>query len=245
MYYYIFEQTKTYSERNQQNRIKDIIGMLGIAGEITTVSPARTIEELANMGMAKGYSTIIAVGSDKLINKVASLIQGTDFVLGIVPINASDFIHELIRTYDIKEACESLRFRYVQNRDIAMIEPNKYFLTEATIFSPKPMLAKIDLDQASLQATFTKMAISRDLHLAIEDKSKSPGSVIRSLYWFLGKKTKDIHPSVFSSKRIKIDTSQPAPLIVSDEILAKTPLVAKLKPKALKLITVRGKMEGK
>jgi diacylglycerol kinase family enzyme len=94
MYYYIFESAKNTSQKNLHEKIKDYLGFLGIAGETMTVSPARSVEELTQMGIEKKYSTIVAVGGDVLINKIASLIQGTEIVLGIIPIEASEQINK-------------------------------------------------------------------------------------------------------------------------------------------------------
>ena len=68
MYYYIMDSPKNISEKRTQEKIKNILGLLGITGETVTVTPARSIEELTNMGLAKKYSTIVAVGGDRWYN---------------------------------------------------------------------------------------------------------------------------------------------------------------------------------
>lgn len=245
MYYYIMDAPKNIGQKRQQEKIKDMLGFLGIAGETVTISPARTVEELTNMGLVKKYSTIVAIGGDRLINKIASMLQEKEQVLGIIPMDTSEIIHDLIGTNDIKIACESLRFRKVKNIDLAYIEPNKYFLTKINIASDKPLNCHIEVDTCEFKATATDISLNPNLTLTMEDKSLDASSVSHAWNWLIGKKTPASYLSIFKGKRIKIDTAQSLPVFVDSEIIAKTPIVARIKPKVLKIINSRDRMEEK
>ena len=124
-----------------QEKVKDTLGDLGIAGETVFPSPARTIEELASLGILKGYSTIVAVGSEKIVNKIVTALinqkSNKDTVLGVIPEDYTSKIAKRIGVSDYKEACQALKYRKLETVDACCIEPNKYFMTEAVIDSVK------------------------------------------------------------------------------------------------------------
>jgi len=239
------DSPKDSGQKREQEKIKDALGFLGIAGETVTVSPARTIEELTNMGLAKKYSTIVAVGGDRLVNKIAAMLQEKDHVLGVIPVNASAEICNLIGTSDIKTACENLRFRKVKNVDLSYIEPNKYFLTNINIISNKPLNCQIEIDSCEFKATATNIVLEPNLTLHLQDESLSGGTFKKAINWIFGKKSQDNNTSIFKGKRIKIDTSESLPVLIDGEVIAKTPIVARVKPKVLKIIAGRDKMDLK
>ncbi len=241
MYYYIMDSPKDAAEKKAQEKIKDYLGLLGIAGETVLVSPARSAEELTNMGLEKKYSTIVAVGGDRLVNKIASLIQGTDIVLGVIPINASPIIQNIIGTNDIKQACENLRFRKLKEVNLAHIEPNKYYLTDALIINEKPFNTQITIDDFYFEAQATEINVDANLNLVIQDEATNNG-FMKKLFGFLGGKETQKNISSFHGKKIRINTSELLPVIVDGEIVAKTPIAVKIKQKALKIIIARDKI---
>lgn len=253
MYYYIFEQPKNRAATKTQEYVRDLLGVNSISGEYVTVSPARTTEELVEMGLDKNHSTIVAVGSDRHINRVAAKLHSNKkCVLGIIPINASFLILQLIglEKEDFKEACLILKYRKIKEINMGFIEPNKYFLTQAEIQSPKSTLANItvinsDFDSYQSDISMTEIIISRNLFVFITDKNLGPKFWEKSWNWLVGKKIPDIESSMLRGKKIKIATSAPIPVIIDNEIVAKTPIVASLQSKALKIIAkpVRMKKE--
>ncbi len=243
MYYYIFESAKNSSQKGLQEKIKDYLGFLGIAGETVTVSPARSVEELTQMGLDKKYSTIVAVGGDVLINKVASLIQGTETVLGIIPIDASELISKKIGAYEYKSACENLRYRRTKLLDLAFIEPNKYFLTSANIVTNKATPCTIEIDDCRISTNFTQIAISSNLTLMIMDETQDDSLFTKTLNWLAGRETPQSNISILKGKKIKIHTTESLPVLINDEVVAKTPISVRTKFRALKIIVERDKIE--
>src|SRR3989304_6363352 len=120
---------------------KDLSGDLGIAGEAVSPSAARTIEELTHLGVVKGYSTIVACGSEMLVNKVITVLatekMAKETVLGIIPDDFNSLLAERLGLKDIFSACNALKYRKLETINLCLIEPNKYFLTEAIIESPR------------------------------------------------------------------------------------------------------------
>lgn len=242
MYYYLMEQPKTKYMIRTQEIIRDTLRDFGITGETVTVSPARTTEELVEMGLSKKYSTIVAVGSDKHINKIATYLQYSKCALGIIPISASMLIHQLIGTSDIKEACEILKYRKLKDVSLGLIEPNKYFITQIELQSFKPIETKITIMCTQTEGYYTttpitELVVSRNLFVLLTDKTKGKGLFHSTLSWLSGKKKPDNEPSVLRGRRVKIETAEPHPITMDGEIVAKTPIVVSIRPRVLKVIT--------
>ena len=238
-----------------QEKIKNTLGDLGIAGETVTPTPARTIEELTHLGIVKGYSTIVAVGSEKLVNTVATAIidhkETSDVVLGVVPEDISSLIAKKIGISDgvsnSKNACQTLKFRKLSTFDVALIEPNHYFITEAVIESSKTVQAYLSTPQIKALVSFNKITIRPGLEIEIHDNSgKNNGG--RFFHWLLGdkKEEKNIYFSYLTTKKTKIETINTVlSAKVENEVIAKTPIVCQTKPKALKIIVTRDTIETK
>jgi diacylglycerol kinase family enzyme len=236
------------AKSNWQEKVKDTLGDLGIAGETVFPSPARTIEELAALGIMKGYSTIVAVGSEKIVNKIVTALinqkASSDTVLGVVPENYDSKIAKRLGINDYKEACQALKFRKLQTFDACCIEPNKYFMTEATIETDKSEDAYLTLDQIQVGAKFSKITIKPGLKIEINDSSiKKPTSIKNLFNVFIGRKpelTTDIYSSFFHTDKVQIETPDAALSIkVDGEIIAKTPVLCRHESNILKIIVAR------
>lgn len=228
-----------------QEKIKNTLGDLGIAGETVTPTPARTIEELTHLGIIKGYSTIVAVGSEKLVNTVATTIidhkDATDVVLGVVPEDSSSLIAKKINVTDEKNACQALKFRKLNTFDVALIEPNHYFITETVIDSPKNSQAYLSTPEIKALVSFNKIVIRPGLEIEVHDNSEG-GKSGHFFKWLLGskKEEKNIYFSYFQAKKMKLEAINTIlSAKVENEVIAKTPIVCKTCPKALKIIVAR------
>jgi len=238
MYYYILESPANRATRQTYQKLRDILTNLGIAGEMVAASPARTPEELTAMGIEKGYSTIVAVGGDHHINQVATSIMDRA-VLGIVPINATRQVTELIGLTDIRTAAETLKHRRLMTVPTVYIEPDLLLFLNAEIIPPK--LAKISLvvdNRVRAFAYFNRAVVNRSLEIMIESTHltepkkvlglfKTGGSVVRS-------------ESLFHGKSVTLRTDPELPLLVAGRQIGKTPANLRLLPESLKLITRRG-----
>jgi diacylglycerol kinase family enzyme len=234
-----------------QEKVKSILGDLGIAGETVTPTPARTIEELTNLGIIKGYSTIVAVGSQNLVNKIITVMlkekQPKEIVLGIIPLNYDSLLAQKIGAKNINEACETLKFRRLKTVDVGYIEPDQYFITEALLESSRSMECYLTLDTLQAGLPFNKIIIKPGLQIFIYDNSSNVRPKTGILNWFrLKKETVDIGSSFFKTKKIKIHTIKHAlPVKVDDEIVAKTPIICHNRSRVLKIIVSRDKIESK
>lgn len=244
MYYYIMETAG--KKESELEKIKDILGDLGIAGETVSPSPARTIEELASLGIVKGYSTIVAVGSERIVNKVVTaLINQTinkEVALGVIPDNFSSNLSKQIGVENQKDACVALKLRKLQTIDACEVAPNKYFLTEATIEVNRGTDVYMTLDSTQAGMPFRRITIKPGLQIEVEDWGEKSSFFFKLINKILKKpvETKDIFSSFFKTNTVRFDGPNGTLSLKADgEIIAKTPIVCRNLPKALKIITRR------
>ncbi|HLB95837.1 MAG TPA: hypothetical protein VJK26_02975 [Patescibacteria group bacterium] len=246
MYYYIFEPSKAkFSKR--EDKIKDILGDLGIAGEAVSPSAARTIEELTHLGVVKGYSTIVACGSEMLVNKVITVLatekMAKETVLGIIPDDFNSLLAERLGLKDIFSACNALKYRKLETINLCLIEPNKYFLTEAIIESPRNQEIFFSVEKLQGRALVSKITIHPGLAISFYDQTLEGKTSQKFTRWLFGRKEKDIYSSSFSTKRIRFESEEAnLPVKVSGEIVAKTPVTLSNRQRILKIIVARDRI---
>lgn len=250
MYYYIIEPSRGKIGIRYQEKVKDILGDLGIAGETVSPSAARSIEELTHLGAVKGYSTIVAVGSESLINKVITVLAtekiAKEAVLGAIPDDFTSTIARRIGVNDLYSACNALKFRKLETINLCLIEPNKYFLTEAIIESFRNKEVFFSMETIKGKAWARKVVIRPGLEIKLYDQSLEGGLVKKFLNWLFGKKEKDIYTSSFVTKRIRFESERENLAIkVSGEIVAKTPATFSNRPRLLKMIVARDRIKEK
>lgn len=243
MYYYIMEP-KSGKLASRQEKIKDILGNLGIAGETVSPSAARTIEELTHLGVVKGYSTIVAIGTESLVNKIITALalekEAPDVVLGVIPDDFASPVAKMIGITDLHQACESLKSRKLTAIDLCLIEPNKYFITEATIDNPRNSEVFFTIEKIQGSALTDHISIKPGMEINMHDKNLEGSSPIRFYNWLFGKKREDIFSSYFKAKRLRIELENyNLSIKVSGETVAKTPATFHNRAKLLKIIVAR------
>lgn len=243
MYYYVVDPPKPFQAGRVAQKIQEIIAPLGISGEVAIASPARSAEELAYMGIDKGYSTMVAVGGDDLINTLATIIMNDakeSTALGVIPFGASTFITNLINVGNgnIRAAGEVLKQRNLLPVDLVHISPKRYMLSDAYIVAPKPMRFSLDIDQSckvEVDATFAH--ITNELVFTVGTQEKSGG-----FFSFLRNSAPEFPISTFHGRQIRCVTSEPLSVNLAGTVAAKTPTTFTKIPYALKLITARVKI---
>jgi len=238
MYYYVLESPSSRSVRQTYQKLRDILTNLGIAGEMVTASPARTPTELTQMGISKGYSTIVAVGADDHIDEVAIASLGKA-VLGIIPIDASNEVTQLIGASDIRSAADTLKRRRLTTHPVAVIEPDSAFFLTAHISPPK--LAKVSMvldNKVRVHSYFNSLSVDRGLNVVLKSQHVTEKKKVLGL--FGGGSETLTSESNFHAKQLRIVTEPSLPLIVGGTKVAETPLDLRLLQESLKLITKRG-----
>lgn len=265
MYYYIFEPTKNPKEIKIQDEVKVKLQTLGIVGECVTLSLAEEPRDLARVGLRKNYSTIVACGSDRLINEVGSGLIESGAVLGAIPLEEESSFNKILGTKNYLEACDILPQRKVLNIDSGLINSTKIFITEVIIkpkkeltlsesgliivnfdgnFQAETKLCSIVVSNVGVEEKDTakthKLLTDDHLDVFIPDQIKETGGFFSRLF---GKKEEaEAAPgggSIFHPRRISIESRKKLITLLSDKIIERGNLVIESYPLSLKIIIKR------
>jgi diacylglycerol kinase family enzyme len=244
MYYYIIDPPQGAAHPKLAQRLQELITPAGISGEIAIANPARSAEELAYMGIDKGYTTIVAVGGEELVNTIATILINESrekIALGIVPIQAGPLIPHMIgvANNDLRTAVEVIKQRHLDLVDVVQIAAKRYMMTEATILAPRVLKINLDIDQrlkAETEADFAHL--SHDLVLTLQ--TLEPQGFLKKTLSIIGvKDNQQLNVSQFHGKQIRLVAHEPLPVLIAGQVVAKTPTTFTKIPGALKLITAR------
>lgn len=250
MYYYVIDPPNPAKIPRVAARLQELITPLGISGEISIASPARSAEELTYIGVDKGYTTIVGVGGEELINTICTIVINESrerIAVGIIPIDAGRVVPALIgvASNDLAGGAKVIKQRHLELIDLVHIAPKQYMISEAEIVTPRKMPLTLDVDQqlkAELEADY--LHISHDLVVTLHT-NPSAGGWQRTLGW-LGVKTKEEKlSSQFHGKQIRLTAHEPLPILIAGRVVAKTPTTFTRVPAALKLITIRATVTAK
>lgn len=135
MYYYIINPASGGGKINKiQDKLKDRLKELGIAGEFAKSTGPGDIARLTKMAIARNYKTIVAVGGDGTINEIINAASDSDsnVALGIIPLGSSNELANMLGITDWQTACNILAARKVEEVDLGLIN-DKLFVTAASI----------------------------------------------------------------------------------------------------------------
>jgi diacylglycerol kinase family enzyme len=227
-------------------RIRELAREYSIAGEISQASPARSATDLVRIAIEKNYTTIIAIGNDTHINKVASAILNFrpqfPVALGIVCTDPESILAEKWFFKTPEEACETLKYRKLEKFTVGFIEPNHHFLSSARIECRRPTRIVLEVDHWRAEAIVDRVEISNNLYILLERFYKESSGVKSAFNWLLGKEAINADQSVFKGKVIRITSQSPLSVYIGDEPVTETPVNILRKINVLNIITKRAKV---
>jgi diacylglycerol kinase family enzyme len=236
LYYYILDYVQNPKFTNFQKKLKQILTNLNIAGEMAASSPARSAEEVAQLALERGYSTIVAVGGDLLVNKIASVLAESPAALGVIPYNLSPELGSLFCSLDLKTACLGLKKRKTALTDLGVILPNKYFLSDLVIKAEKPFQTILEIDNSyALESSIYHLQVGRDLRSSFITLSQKKHS-----RWWQRRQIPESNITKFQSlERLNVSTASPISVTVAGFELIKTPVKVTTAKEVLKIIVNR------
>lgn len=251
MYYYIFD-VKRCRKKSQIDLIKNQLTSFGISGEFSYIAPNQSAEALTESALSKGYNTIVAVGSDDLVNSVANALVGRKEVLGILPLSASDELCSLIGCRDWQDAAEVLRFRRIKDINIGKIANGKHFLTTLYLDITSPMEVTVEFKSFLLQSRVKNLMISNyhpeiqkkfsdHLDIVIESVKNTPSGLFNRLNRLIksSPEKKGENITFTRAKSVRVFTKTPCPLVSGDKIIAKTPQLIESSDETIRIIVAK------
>jgi len=249
MYYYIFDVRKC-KNRRQIETIKDRLTDLGISGEFVVPDRIRPARDLAEQGVFKGYTTIVAIGADDLINDVASVMLSKQQVFGVIPLNASENIHRIIGASSWEEAAINLRYRKVTDTRVGIINQQNVFFSYCELDLDRPASVTVEFENFVFQAKANELFVANQFpnfakkypnQLDVIMKSVDPKS---TTFWGRFRKMivgnsikKDIDLTLIRSDGLRIFSPRQIQIRVDGRVAAKTPATFGISQKTIRLIT--------
>lgn len=251
MYYYIFDIRKC-TKRSQVEEIKNQLAGFGITGEFTYPSAAQNAKDLVDVALAKQYNTIVAIGGDDLINTVAGRLVGRKEAFGVIPLDASTELHQLIGAPTWKEAAEILRYRKISEMFLGQTATNNTFLTSVNLDIHAPTDITLEFKDFILHSTAKMLKITNYnpnikkigpdyLDITIESATPEESKLSSKLAAFFGakKETDDLAHSLLHARSLRIFTKTPINLVSGGSVIARTPQLIESTDLPLRLITAK------
>lgn len=242
MYYYLFEAQRGPKEYERAAQIKELLANLGIAGEMATPTPGRSVEDLVASAISKRYSTVIAVGGIELVNRVAHALEPHDAVFGIIPTQEHPDITALIGVSDWKSAAEQLKRRRWRPVRMGSMNGGQFFILPARIEIPEDAAFTLSAKPFSLSGVGQEISVvaADTLEVRVGAAPARKQGFLRSLF---GKTEAETGESHFSLDSFEITCEREAPVKVAGTTVAMTPVKFGLQEKELKLIVGKGATE--
>lgn len=245
MYYYIAEPLTTKTERRQIEDVKALLSQLGIAGEFAIASPARTVEEHLELAFSKGFTTIVGIGSDALVNRVAATMLHRQYdkaVLGAIPLQPEQVLWSMIGARTLAELGEILRARLIMAIDALELGRGQAIITPAAIKATKPVRFQLRYRQVDIQGLLTNAELATNGEVKLWDATYGQPTSLLSRLFGRSKTESTINLTHFKNNRWALATETALAVTVNGQNVAQTPLQAIRRPKALKLIVSRAKI---
>jgi hypothetical protein len=246
VYYYIFDPPTGPNDYQRIAQIKEKLTALGIAGEMASPMPGKTVVDLVENAVAKRYATIVAVGDMLLINQVAQALEPHDVVLGIIPLHEQPDITSLIGAPTWEQAAEHLKRRRWQPVRLGLIKGSSCFLTPATIVVPPTVTVECITPQFHMKYLGGTLSIApgrateeSDTMLAVQVQwnEKPRSGFFGNLFGSAPSSDKEL--TRFFTPMLRVKTEQALPVIVAGIELGQTPLECTMQPKPVRLIVAK------
>ena len=145
MHVYIYDSFLNHSKYNKVlSQIETRITDLGLNGKISRMGLMKNVDDVVQNEIKRGAKTIIAVGNDTTVQKLAGPMANTNVPMGIIGIDKkNNFIAEKFGISLGEEACDVLSARRIENIDLAMIN-NYSFISNINISSKNTTITMED-----------------------------------------------------------------------------------------------------
>jgi diacylglycerol kinase family enzyme len=123
---------------------------LGLSGKIYRLAPMTRVQEIVKDELKKLAKTIVVVGGDQLITRVAGLMTGSQAPLGVIPIGDSSICANALGI-DSENACRVLAARRIICMDLGKVNSGEIFLSQLSLTIKDPIIKIDDQITASVE----------------------------------------------------------------------------------------------
>lgn len=239
MYTYVVETSaNTKKHEVELARVESRLIALDIAGRIERLTILKSLRETLNDAARTAATTVVLIGSDKLVNEAMSTLAELEVTVGIIPIGEPTRIAQALGIPYGAPACDVLSARITTALDLVRVH-NRYFLS--TLHLPVGATVTLDCDDRYQVSATTPAAI--DIANFSESSNPRDGQlevIVRpeekSGFFSFGRRGTR-HASVFPFKKLTIRSGDESlPIMADGETVLKTPATIEVAPHRLKLI---------
>jgi diacylglycerol kinase family enzyme len=157
MYYYIVNPTAGNGAiRGLQDKLRGRLTELGIGGEWAKTTAPGEATKMAKAAIAKGHTTIVAVGGDDTVNEVINGIAKENVAIGIIPVGNGNRIAERLGVTSWQQACEVLAARRLTSYNL-IAAGQKFFLSTLTLGFETDVDKHVETPQDGLRGRLSTM----------------------------------------------------------------------------------------
>ncbi len=150
MYYYIVNPAAgNGSIKHSQDNLRKMLDDLGIRGEWAKTTGPGEATKMAEAAVAKGHTTIIAVGGDDTVNEVINGITADNVAIGIIPMGSTNSLATQLGIGSWQHACTVLAARRLTSYSL-IGAGQKFFLSTLTLGFETELDKQLDIAPASL-----------------------------------------------------------------------------------------------
>ena len=133
MYYYIINPTAGRGAINSiQEKLRESLTTLGIAGEFIKTTGPGDATRLAEQAVQNVFQTIVAIGGDETVNEVMNGVVGSSAAIGIIPIGRTNRLANQLGVQTWQQSLPLLAARRLTSYRL-LAAGQYYFLSELTI----------------------------------------------------------------------------------------------------------------
>ncbi len=130
MYYYILDPHNIDQAKfeKQQIELQGLLAEFRINGEISRVTPLKSIKDCVQIASERGVKTLVACGTDDTFNLMLSHLRGRDFTLGYIPMDDSSYLAKILGIGSLHTAVKTIAARRIEKIDLATLG-DSYFIS--------------------------------------------------------------------------------------------------------------------
>ncbi len=268
MYYYIVDPQKISQREFErvQNLLYSSLSEYRVSGEVVRSTGLRTINQLVETAFSHDAKTIVAVGTDDTLHDVINAVKGREVTIGFVPIFDTE-MSQALGIKNIPHAAKTIGARRLEEFDLGVVNQN-YFLSKLMFgLGSQPKQGLLSMFNFNLIRSLFRLP-EFEVKFAVNGQYQASTKVVSGIITnnqtgdgaadimllpkFSKSKTfryrnailsgnyREIpEASIIHASRIEISSPSGLPLRVGSRIIARTPAVIEILPKALKIIVSR------
>lgn len=128
MYCYIYDEcVQEKKHARMVEAIEQRLTDLGLNGKIVRLALFRDPNDAIRKEVLSGVKTVVVIGNDQTVHRVADVVVGTGVVLGLIPVGEPQVFAKLLGIPLSVPACDILAQRIVEPMDAGLVNGHRFF----------------------------------------------------------------------------------------------------------------------